>query len=127
MNELPRQDVTGGDKFRQLKTKQKNAVDCLVQGKSDQETADAVGVARQTVTSWRNDNPSFRLALNQRREKVWGDQVNRLRVLVREAVDVLAEDIRHGEDPKLRQMAAVHVLRAVGLYGKDLEPGFHIR
>ena len=110
-----------GDKTRQLTVEQLNAIDLLVQGKSDRETAEAVGVARQTVTEWRNGNPAFMAELNRRRQEVWGAQVERLRNLVGQAVTVLEEHLA-SSDPRLRQAAALHILRAVGLYGTDLRP-----
>jgi hypothetical protein len=45
----------------------------------------------------------------------------RLRGLLLRAVAVLAEDL-NAEDRRLRQQAAVHVLRAVGLYGESHRP-----
>lgn len=109
------------DKNRRLSVEQENAIDLLVQGKNDRETAEVVGVARQTVTEWRNNNANFIAELNRRRQEVWGGQVDRLRQLVAKAVDVLADDIK-GKDERLRQAAAVHILRAVGLYGENLKP-----
>jgi Homeodomain-like domain len=41
------------DKIRQLSIEQLNAIDHLLQGKSDRATAEAVGVSRQTVWVWR--------------------------------------------------------------------------
>ena len=38
------------------------------------------------------------------------------------AVDVLAGDMAAKLEPKLRQIAAIHVLKAVGLYGQDMNP-----
>lgn len=110
------------DKTRQLNVEQLNAIDLLVQGKSDRETAEAVGVSKQTVTDWRNNNPAFIAELNRRREEIWGSQVDKLRSLVAEAVKVLEEDMKNTEDLRLRQSAAVYVLRSVGLYGAELEP-----
>jgi hypothetical protein len=110
------------DKTRQLNVEQLNAIDLLIQGKTDRETAEAVGVSRQTVTDWRNNNPTFIAELNRRREEIWGSQVDKLRSLVAEAVKVLEEDMKNTEDLRLRQSAAVYVLRSVGLYGAELEP-----
>ncbi len=109
------------DKTRRLTVEQENAIDLLIQGQNDRETAEAVGVARQTVTEWRNNNVEFIAELNLRRQEVWGGQVERLRGLVGQAVDALADDVTSG-DEKLRQAAAVHILRAVGLYGENLKP-----
>ena len=38
-----------------------------------------------------------------------------------QAVEVLAEDMDAKLEPKLRQSAAIHVLKAVGLYGQDMK------
>jgi len=114
--------VAKADKTRQLTIEQQNAIDLLLQGKSDREVAEAVGVARQTVTEWRNRNALFVAELNRRRQEVWGSQTERLRQLVIQAVNVLEEDLQQNQDRRLRQAAAVHILRAVGLYGCDLEP-----
>lgn len=113
------------DKTGQLNVKQKNAIDLLLQGQNDREVAEAVGVSRQTVTEWRNGNAVFAAELNRRRQEVWGGQQERLRGLVAKAVDVLEEqlDNEHGFVPdRVRQSAAVHILKRVGLYGSKLEP-----
>ena len=109
-------------KSRQLTVEQENAIDLLLQGKSDREDAEAVGVSRQTVTEWRNRNALFVAELNRRRQEVWGGQTERLRQLVAQAVSVLEEDLQQKQDLRLRQAAAVHILRAVGLYGVNLAP-----
>jgi len=113
--------MTKPGKTGQLTVQQENAIDLLVQGQSDREVAEAVGVARQTVTTWRNSNANFVAELNRRRQEVWGSQAEQLRQLVAKAVQVLAEDLED-DDKALRQRAAVHILRAVGLYGADLTP-----
>ena len=53
-------EVAKVDKTRQLSIEQQNAIDLLVQGKSDRETAEAIGVSRQTVNNWRNNDPVIR-------------------------------------------------------------------
>ena len=73
------------DKCRQLSIEQENAIDLLLQGKSDREVAEAVGVSRQTVTEWRNGNALFAAELNRRRREVWGGQTERLRQLIAQA------------------------------------------
>ena len=72
-----------------LSVEQLNAIDVLVQGRTDQETAETVGVARETVTRWRNDNPHFTAELNRQRRLIWGDSHDRLRALAGKAVDTL--------------------------------------
>jgi|ETNmetMinimDraft_16_1059900.scaffolds.fasta_scaffold123608_1 transposase len=116
--------ATKAVKTKQLNIEQENAIDLLIQGKSDREVAEAVGVGRPTVWEWRNQRSEFIAELEHRRRDLWGTQVDRLRQLVSKAVDVLAEDIQLKDDLKLRQAAAVHILRSVGLYGANLKPEY---
>jgi len=109
--------ATAPDKSRHLTAAQEVAADLVVAGKTDGEVAEAVGVTRQTVWEWRHRNPAFIAETNRRRKELWEAASERLRGLVARAVDVLAEDL-DGEDRRLRQQAAVHVLRAFGLYGE---------
>jgi len=95
-----------------LTVAQLNAVDLLVTGKTDQETAAAVGVTRQTVNGWRNTNPYFRAALNRRRHDLWGVTVDQLRALLPRAVAVLAQELEGGPGSA---RAAVEILRLAGL------------
>ena len=53
-----------------LSVEQLNAIDILVNGKTDQETALAVGVVRETVNRWRNDNPYLAAELNKQRKLI---------------------------------------------------------
>jgi DNA-binding XRE family transcriptional regulator len=101
-------DITG----RALSIDQQNAVDLLVVGKTDQATAEAVGVSRQTVNGWRNGNPWFQAEVNRRRQELWGVAVDQLRALLPRAVAVLAEELETGE---ARARVAVDILRLAGL------------
>jgi hypothetical protein len=90
--------ATKADESRHgLSVVQLNAVDLLAAGKTDQATAEAVGVTRQTVNGWRNANPWFQAALNARRQDLWGVSVDQLRALLPRAVAVLAEELEGGE------------------------------
>lgn len=84
----------------------------MVTGKTDQETAEAVGVSRQTVCGWRNTNPYFRAALNRRRQDLWGVAVDQLRALLPRAVAVLAQELECGPGSA---RVAVDILRLAGL------------
>jgi len=105
---LTKPDITG----RALTIDQQNAVDLLIVGESDQATAEAVGVTRQTVNGWRNGNPWFQAELNRRRQELWGVTVDQLRALLPRAVAVLAEELETGE---ARARVAVDILRLAGL------------
>ncbi len=100
-----------------LSVEQMNAIDILVQGRTDQETAETVGVARETVTRWRNDNPHFTAELNRQRRLIWGDSHDRLRALAGKAVDALEVALDEGDS-----RVAVEVLKAIGLYGQVRPP-----
>ena len=100
-----------------LSVEQLNAIDILVQGKTDQETALAVGLVRETVTRWRNDNPHFAAKLNKQRQLLWGTGQDRLRSLVNKAVDTIDAALDAGDTK-----AAVELLKAVGLYGQVKPP-----
>lgn len=113
--------VTNSDTIRQLSVEQQNAIDLLITGMTDEEVATQVGVTRQTVNQWRNQNPVFAAELNRRREEAWGVCIDGLRHLQARAVEVLSENLS-ARDPRLRQQAAVQVLKASGLYGTRLEP-----
>lgn len=113
--------MTRADKTRQLTTEQENAVDLLVTGVTDADVAEQVGVTRQTVCGWRNRDPLFAATLNARRRDLWSGHADRLRALVARALDVLEADLG-GDEPRLRQAAAVHILRAVGTYGAQQAP-----
>ena len=109
------------NKTQQLSIEQENAIDLLIQGKGDREVAEAVHVSRQTVNQWQNHDAVFVAALNARRQETWGSQSERLRNLVAKAIDVLEEDLS-SDEKKLRQSAAIHILKSVKLYGRDLQP-----
>jgi hypothetical protein len=101
-----------------LTAQQELAVDLLATGKTITEAANTLGVARQTVSEWRNQDPVFEAALNARREELWSGMSDRLRVLLPKALNVLEQSLEHGE---LR--AAVAVVRAAGLHSLSAPEG----
>lgn len=72
---------------------QQSAIDLLVCGKSDTETAAALGLSRTTVSKWRLYDVAFQAALNRRRAEVWSEGAERLRSLVPKALDALAAEL----------------------------------
>jgi hypothetical protein len=96
-----------------LSEQQRTAIDLLVTGTNVQDTADAVGVQRSTVSGWVHHHPGFQAALNTRRQELWADLVDGLRALAPKAVQVLAQALDGAEAVS----AAIHVLKACGLYG----------
>ena len=102
-----------------LTPQQETAVDLLASGKTITDTATAVEVTRQTVSEWLNHHPGFQAALNSRRQELWIGMTNTLRGLLPKALEVLKSELE-GEHPL---PAAVHVLKACGLYGMVIPLG----
>jgi hypothetical protein len=55
---------------RALTQSQLGAIDLLVTGKTDAETADQLKLSRTRITKWRLYDPVFQAALNERRTHV---------------------------------------------------------
>jgi len=96
-----------------LTPQQETAVDLLASGKTVTDTAAAVEVTRQTVSEWLNHHPGFQAVLNRRRQELWIGMTDTLRGLLPKALEVLKSELE-SETPL---PAAVHVLKACGLYG----------
>ena len=105
-----------------LTVMQEKAIQLLMTGLSDQAVADELDLARQTVNNWRHNDVVFVARFNAEKQALWSTHREKLRSLVAQAVDVLAEDMAATLAPKLRQRAAIPVLKAVGLYGQDMKP-----
>ena len=105
-----------------LQPEQEQAIALILTGATDQAIADAVGVSRGTVNTWLNHNADFIAELNQRRAVIWEGHTERLRGLATGAIDTLEEALQDTENPKEQRAAAVHLLKACGLYGQSLQP-----
>ena len=109
-----RRNPTNGDTRRwNLTPQQAAAIDLLAAGRTVSETAQGVGVVRQTVSEWLHHHHGFRAEVDRRRQELWEAATDRLRALMPKAVDVIAGELE-GENPL---QAAVHILKACGLYG----------
>ena len=105
----------------QLTPQQETAIDLILAGKNDREVAESIGKSRSTINVWRNQDPLFMATLNNQRQQVRGSQLSRLNTLVSDAVDALQDGL-HDEDIKVRIVAAVHILKATGVYGARKRP-----
>lgn len=109
-----RRKPTNGDASKwELTPQQAAAVDLLAAGRTVSETAQAVGVVRQTVSEWLNQHHGFRAELNRRRQELWDGVTDRLRALLPKALDVVAGAL----DGENALAAALHVLKGCGAYG----------
>ena len=108
--------ATKPDKIRQLSQEQQNAIEHLLQGKSDRAVADVVGVSRQTVSEWKNHDPLFIAELNRQRSEIWQEARDRLKSLANRALDVVELQLDSG-DPKAALAAAKYILQGTRLLG----------
>jgi transcriptional regulator with XRE-family HTH domain len=90
-------EPTNPDKIRQLSQEQMNAIDYLLKGQSDRAVAEAVGVSRQTVWDWRNNDPLFIAELNRQRVELWREARERLKSLANRALDVVEQQLNSGD------------------------------
>jgi hypothetical protein len=115
--------MTKQDKTRQLSIEQANALEHLLQGQSDRAVAEVVGVARQTIWEWRNNDPLFIAELNRQRSEMWTEARERLKSLANHALDVVELHL-DSDDPKASLAAAKYILQGTRLLGDtDLPKG----
>ena len=100
---------------------QEKAIFLIMSGLTDQDIGVKLGLARQTINGWKNQDSKFVARLNLEREIMWSTHREKLRSVVTKAVEVLASGLDSQEE-KIKQNSAVHILKCVGLYGKDLRP-----
>ena len=95
-----------------LTPEQLNAIDCLIQGKSDQEVADLIGRDRTTVFRWKSRVPMFAATLGARRQEVFAVALQRLRNLLGKAIDNISQSIEDGD-----VKSSFELVKATGLHG----------
>ncbi|MGZ9871790.1 hypothetical protein ACU3L3_25810 [Priestia endophytica] len=110
--------TTKGYKREQgLTVEQLNAIDLLITGKNDKETAEVVGVNRVTITKWRNYDFYFQAELNKRRKEVFSSSIDRMRSLLPKAVNRLEQEIDTDNGWKI----ALEVIKIAGIENKHLQ------
>ena len=97
-------------KKKELSISQQQAIHLLLTGLNDKEVATELGVARQTVTNWRNHDSTFMAGLNSERKAAWLANQERMRSLMARAIDVLV-DCLDSENERVRQSTAVQILK----------------
>jgi hypothetical protein len=117
--------ATKSDKSRHwkpLSQAQENAIDCLLAGMTDTETAadPRVSVVRQTVWEWRTENVLFIATLQQRRASLSSSTFERLRGLMGQAVNNIEKAIAAGD-----LSASFQLMKCLGMYGDGARNGVH--
>jgi hypothetical protein len=102
--------------IRRLSQKQMSAIDSLLQGQSDRAVAEALGMSREMVWDWRNNDPFFIAELNRQRVELWIEARERLKSLANRALDVVEQQL-NSDDPKAALAAAKYVLQGTRLLG----------
>ena len=105
---------------KRLTAKQQQAISLFLSCKNDTEVAEELGVARQTVNTWKNKNQGFAAELDRQQQEL--NQKNRLQLsgLVGQSIRVLRQSLE-SENERIRFSTSIHVLKATGLYGLDQE------
>lgn len=104
---------------RELSEPQQAAVELLAVGKTDKEAAKALGLPGDTVARWRMHDPVFQAALNTCRSEAWRAGIDRLRSMIPQALDTLAEELTRPDNPD-RCKLALDILRLAKL--PDITP-----
>lgn len=94
----------------ELEPKQVEALDLLLSGSSVTEAAAALGVARETVSRWRNSDPAFIAAYNAAIQSAWEATQSQLLTARGQAVKRLTE-LLDGDDQATALKAAVALVR----------------
>ena len=92
-----------------LNEQQRNAVELLLHGMSDQEVAAQLRLDRTTVFRWRK-SLAFQRELERQRRRLWEQSAGEIQSMVRPALSILRKQLS-GEDPKLAMRAAGVLLR----------------
>ena len=103
---------------KKLTGPQQKAINLFLAGMNDTEVADSLGVARQTVNKWKNQNLRFGAELDRQQQQLNQENHRQLSGLVSRSVQVLRQSLE-SENERVRQSTAIHVLKATGFYGAD--------
>jgi len=106
----------------QLSIEQQKAIALVLEGLTDREIAEQIGVSRPTVTNWRNTNAKFIAILKFERWLLWESSMERLRTLAGKSVEVVEKAV---EDNNLQ--AALAVLKMLDFKIKPPEMPLGIR
>ena len=106
--------MTNQDSKTKLTEQQEQAIWLILLGRKDEEVGKAVGVARQTISKWKNHNPDFKAFLNKQRIENWENHQDKIRYCIGEAIQVIEENLANIEDHKIAQDAAIFVLKGTG-------------
>jgi transposase-like protein len=106
--------MTNQDEKENLTPAQIQAVNLLAVGESITGAAEQLKVARQTISTWVNQNTNFQQALREKQSENFGDELRRVKGLTGVALAVIREGLEH-ENYRVRLTSAVKLLSAVNI------------
>jgi hypothetical protein len=80
-----------------LTEKQHMAIKEILNGKTDGEVAEVVGVTRKTINQWRHNNPFFQAELSGQRKKAWEIFMDEYRELLTSSFQTVKAAIKDGD------------------------------
>jgi hypothetical protein len=109
-------------RWRPLSQAQLNAIDCLLAGMNDTETAadPRVNTCRQTVWDWKMYDLLFIAELQQRRASLWASTCEKLRGLLGKAIVNISASIESSNVAD-----SWNLLKCVGLFGDGTGNAVH--
>ena len=91
-----------------LTTKQLNLIPIILKGDSMESVAKEAGIERGTIYRWLKD-PAFKQRLEEARQEVFEDGLNRLKTATDKAAQKMIE-LLDSKDPTARRLAAKDIL-----------------
>jgi hypothetical protein len=116
---MKKQIERNGQPRRELSEQQQAAVELLAAGKTDKDAARALNLSTFSVAKWRMYDPVFQATLNACRAEAWRAGMDRLRSMVPQALDTLADELSRADNPE-RCKIALDILRLAKL--SDIAP-----
>jgi len=105
-----------------LSFQQIRAIELLITGRSISAIAKELGIARNTLYAWLNDDHRFQNALNAQRKRLQAEVEDRLNALSEKAFEVFEKALEDQGEKNLRLRAAEIILKGLGfLSGKKKE------
>ena len=117
-------EPTKSNKIRPLSIEQQNAIEFLIQGRSDRSVAETIGVNRSTIWEWRK-NPIFVAALNKQRNEMWKASRERLKNLAGSALDTIERQLAN-DDGRIALSASKIILKSNRMLGETDLPLSHL-
>ncbi|MGV8025245.1 MAG: helix-turn-helix domain-containing protein [Anaerolineaceae bacterium] len=99
---------------KKLNKKQELAIELVMKGMTDNQIAERVGVSRQSVNTWRNQDMDFMQELQERRRVLRATHMERLLQMVGLAMEVVQQALEEG-DGQTKLKTAMYVLKLAGL------------